>query len=103
MSTTEDTFDGLHLVVLMIYAPWRARDPEDPSTIHAATMDGVAAGWPEGPILAPCGAEVRIITSRDDAGKLVGYKWPPRVALLREGVRRCLACHKATGSKRPAS
>ena len=101
MPATDETFDGLHLVGLMIHAPWRAMAPGDLSVIHAATMDGVLATWPDGPLTAPCGAEVRIITSRNDEGRLVGYRWPPRVADLKAGTTRCLTCHKATGSKRP--
>lgn len=78
-----------------------AVDPDDTSTIHALTPDGLYAGWPDGLFHAPCGATVRVQVGRNDDDQLRTFLWPPRVRTIAP-IRRCLACHQATGTRRPA-
>ena len=94
-----DPTEGLDVLALALGAPFQAVDPEDFTTIHGVTMHGIIAGaFEDEGLLAACGHPVKLLPGAEPDSALI---WPPYVADLPDGYRRCLACHKATGRKRP--
>lgn len=90
--------EGWPLISLMFEAPLivvRARWPE---VLHAVTMEGLPIKtWPHGLARSACGLTGLRLVWADDSGPV---PWPPRVAGLGP-MKRCEACHEATGRKRP--
>lgn len=97
---------GPPLFVAMLCAPLIGVNPDDPTVLHAVTMDQVCHGWSgENPMDAACGAaSVKLLaaTTGPDA-RVVVVEWPPKIASLPAGHSRCRPCWEATGRKRPRS
>lgn len=93
------TIPELPMINLALWAPLVAMHPADPSTMHAATMEAIVHCYsPEvDSITAPCGAEGLKIVSNENFGVIA---WPPPVRMIAP-IRRCFACHVATGRKKP--
>lgn len=89
----------LNLIGAMLNAPLVAVDVASPDLLHAATMETIGKGWEAETVSSACGAEgLKLLASGDQA-----VLWPPRVSSLAGAMRRCKACHEATGRKRPRS
>lgn len=99
MTATDETH-GEPLFAAALHAPLVAVDPAARTVLHAATMDAVVNGWERGEVSAACGT---VGLKLMDNGERASVPWPPRVSSLPEGTTRCLACHTATGRKRPRS
>jgi hypothetical protein len=92
---------GPPLFVAALCAPLIATHPNNPTVLHAATMDAVIEGWDKGTVTSACG-QTGLKLPTYTADNLV-IPWPPRIRSLPEGTTRCRQCQQATGSGRPRS
>lgn len=102
-----------NLVTLALNAPLVAVLPNDRTTQHAATMETITKAWDLTPVESEneeprvAGLPEGVSTACGESGaallNLGGQMvpWPVRISTLPEGVRRCKACHAATGRMRP--
>ncbi len=99
MTPVTDTLGGpFCLAVAAFTAPLVAVDPLDPAVLHAATMEAIVDGWDKDWIRSACfQAECKLFVAGGES-----VPWPPRVVGLADlGRSRCVACHNATGRRRP--
>lgn len=89
------------LIDAALHAPLLGVRPDDPELLHAVDMHCVIQYWDsdDGLFVSACGLDGIALVDADGSQSVV--PWPPRVASLPAGRKRCKACQMATGNKRP--
>lgn len=86
------------LLELMFEAPLVAISPRSPVILHAADQVAIARAWPDGTLVAECGATGLLLFY--DALTDTVAPWPPKIT-GRSPFERCGPCWERTGRKRP--
>jgi hypothetical protein len=93
-------FTSALLTQLCLRAPLAAAD-ETNQMIHAVGLEQLIAGAlreVDQDLVGACGAPVYALVGISFEAAML---WPPDTRLLPKGVKRCKACHKATGRMHP--
>jgi len=107
LTRVDSEYSLLVALYVALYAPFIGVSARWPGVMHAISMEEVIDSWPglrpgkrQRAVTAACGTRWLQLLG-DGQGSPIA--WPPRADSLPPGWSRCVACHKATGRKRPRS